>query len=124
MLVTADYAEVNAEGIGSELLNRTNNPVFEDTITALYGDYMLTSDSYDWKVNQVVDDKHEDEQQGLSLDINYEFAGGIKLRSITAVREWDATYVNGDAYYTVELFPGDTEYSNKILSCHLTPLSV
>jgi len=116
MLVTADYAEINAEGTGAELLNSTSSAAFDETTTRLFGSSPATKNSYDWKVNQVVDDEHEDEQQGLSLDINYEFLNGIRLRSITAARWWEATFADGDANYPVELVPGTTDYDNETIS--------
>ena len=96
MLVTADYAEVNAEGISPEVLNSTVTPEFEATTTELYGSSPVTEDTYDWKIHQDAQDEHEDEQQGLSVDINYELANGVRLRSITAAREWEATFSESD----------------------------
>ena len=123
MLVTADYAEINAEGTGAELLNSTNTAAFDATTTALYGTSPATNDSFDWKVNQVVNDEHEDEQSGVSFDINYEFANGIQLRSITAARKWEATFSDGDAHYPVELIPGTTDYDNETVSQEFQLLS-
>ena len=34
LLVTADYAEINAEASGTEVLNSTNTPAFEAATTA------------------------------------------------------------------------------------------
>jgi len=119
VLVTADHAKINAEGIGSEVLNATSNPVFEARNAALYGASPVTDDSYDWKVNQVVNDDHEDEQSGVSVDINYEFANGTQLRSITAARTWEATYTDGDVNIARELIPGTTDYDNETLSQEL-----
>ena len=116
LLVTADYAEINAEANGIEVLNSTNTPAFEAATTALYGSSPATEDSYDWKINQFADDKYEDEQWGLSFDINYEFANGLLLRSITAVREWEATNANTDTQYPAELVPGIFDYKNETLS--------
>ena len=119
VLVAADHAKINAEGIGSEVLNATSNPVFEARNAALYGASPVTDDSYDWKVNQVVNDDHEDEQSGVSVDINYEFANGTQLRSITAARTWEATYTDGDVNIARELIPGTTDYDNETLSQEL-----
>ena len=116
MLVTADYAEINAEGTGAELLNDTNTPEFEATTTQLYGSSPSTNDTYDWKVNQIVDDEHEDEQWGLAFDINYEFANGLALRSITSARKWEATFADGDVHIPVPLVPGTTDYDNDTIS--------
>lgn len=116
MLVTADYAEINAESSYSELLNDTNTPAFEARTTAFYGSSPATKDSYDWEVNQVTDAEHEDEQWGVSFDINYEFANGLRLRSITAARKWEATFEEGDVHIPVKLIPGQTDYDNDTIS--------
>ena len=110
LLVTADYAEINAEGSATEVLNSSNTPEFEATTTALYGSSPATKDSYDWKINQAHRDELEDEQQGLSFDFNYEFGNGLELRSITAVREWEATNANQDISVPAIIFPGTTDY--------------
>jgi iron complex outermembrane receptor protein len=123
MLVTADYAEINAEASVTELLNSTNTAEFEATTTALYGSSPATKNSYDWKVNQVTDAEHDDEQWGLSIDINYEFANGLRLRSITAARKWEATFEKGDAHYPVDLIPGTTDYDNDTVSQEFQLLS-
>jgi len=119
ILITADHARINAEGIGSEVLNATSNPIFEARNLALYGASPVTNDSYDWRVNQIVNDDHEDEQSGVSFDLNYEFANGTQLRSITAVRSWEATYTDGDVNVARELVPGTTDYDNETLSQEL-----
>jgi iron complex outermembrane recepter protein len=110
MLVTADYSEINAKGNAVELLNSTNTPEFEANTTALYGSSPATKDSYDWKIHQVHRDKLNDEQQGLSLDINYEFGNRLALRSITAYRNWEAENANQDVRFPVELLPNTTDF--------------
>lgn len=116
MLVVADYAELNLEGQVPEVLNSTSTPAFEVRNTQLLGSHPVTNDTYDWRVNQIVEDEHQDDQMGVSLDINYEFSSGLSLRSITAFRNWDATYSNGDTGYTVAMVPGDTDYKNETVS--------
>jgi iron complex outermembrane recepter protein len=116
MLVTADYAEINAHGVAIEVLNSTNTEVFEARTTALFGSSPVTKDSYDWKIHQAHEDEFEDEQQGLSFDINYEFGNGLALRSITAAREWDATDGKLDVRYPAEVAPGDIDYKTETLS--------
>ncbi|NCF20710.1 MAG: TonB-dependent receptor, partial [Haliea sp.] len=116
MLVTADYSEINAEGNAVELLNSTNTPTFEARTTALYGSSPATKDSYDWKIHQIHRDDFNDEQQGLSLDINYEFGNGLALRSITAYRDWEAENANQDVRYPVDLLPNTTNYDTDTIS--------
>ncbi|MEP1470199.1 MAG: TonB-dependent receptor [Halieaceae bacterium] len=116
VLVTADYAEINAENLGPEVLNSTSTPAFEAATTALYGSSPVTKDSYDWKIHHSQEHEYEDEQQGLAVDINYEFSNGLTLRSITAVREWEAIDTNSDVMLAAEMVPGTTDYDNKTLS--------
>jgi iron complex outermembrane receptor protein len=116
MLVTADYSEINAEGNAVELLNSTNTPEFEATTTELYGSSPATKDSYDWKIHQVHRDDFNDEQQGLSLDINYEFGNGLALRSITAYRNWEAENAGQDVRYPVDLLPATNAYDTDTIS--------
>jgi iron complex outermembrane receptor protein len=116
LLVTADYSEINAGGSAVEVLNSSSTPEFEATTTALYGSSPTTKDSYDWKINQSHRDELEDEQQGLSFDFNYDFGNGLALRSITAVREWDATNANQDISVPAIIFPAITQYETETLS--------
>lgn len=116
MLVTADYAEVNAEAGAVELLNSTNTPAFEAGTTALFGSSPATKDSYDWKVHDALAEVFEDEQWGLSFDINYQLGNGLGLRSITAVRDWDAINADGDVMLPVALVPGTFDYKAETLS--------
>lgn len=116
LLVTADYAEINSEGGGAELVNSTRNPRFEATTTALYGDSPVTEDSYDWKINQEHDDKVNDEQQGLSLDINYDFDNGLALRSITAYRSWEANISESTLRLPTNMVPRFTNYQTDTFS--------
>ena len=116
LLVTADYAEINAGGTAVEVLNESSTPEYEAKTTALYGSSPTTKDSYDWKINQAHFDELEDEQQGLSFDFNYEFDNGLALRSITAVREWDATNENQDISVPAIIFPAVTDYETETLS--------
>ena len=123
LLVIADYAEINSEGNAVELLNSTSTPVFEATTTALYGSSPVTKDSYDWKINQVHTDRFKDEQQGVSLDINYEYGNGLALRSITAYREWEADNANSDIRIPANLAPGTTHFQTDTFSQEIQLIS-
>ena len=72
-------------------------------MNALFGDTPVTEDSFDWKTNQVTKDEIKDEQQGVSFDINYEFASGLALRSITAYRGWEAESYISQARITADI---------------------
>ena len=123
LLATADYAEINSEGNAVELLNSTNSPVFEATTTALYGSSPATEDSYDWKINQVHHDRLRDDQQGVSLDINYEYRNGLAVRSITAYREWEADSTNFDIRIPANLAPASTNFQTDTLSQEIQLIS-
>ena len=123
MLVTADYAEINAGGSMIELLNSTRNPVFEARMNALFGDTPVTEDSFDWKINQVTKDEINDEQQGVSFDINYEFADGLALRSITAYRGWEAESYISQARITADITNAQFFYDTDTFSQEIQLIS-
>jgi iron complex outermembrane receptor protein len=123
MLVTADYAEINAGGSMIELLNSTRNPVFEARMMAMFGDTPVTEDSFDWKVNQVTKDEINDEQQGVSVDINYEFADGLALRSITAYRGWEAESYISQMRITADLTNAHFFYDTETFSQEIQLIS-
>ena len=123
LLVTADYAEINSEGNAVELLNSTSTPVFEATTTALYGSSPVTEDPYDWEINQVHNDGLTDEQQGVSLDINYEYRNGLALRSITAYRKWEAENTNLDIRIPANLAPATDKFQTDTLSQEIQLIS-
>jgi iron complex outermembrane receptor protein len=123
LLLTADYAEINAEGNAVELLNSTRSPVFEATTTALYGSSPVTEDSYDWKIHQVHQDGLKDTQQGISLDINHEYGKGVTLRSITAYREWEADSTNLDIRLPASLAPASTSFRTDTFSQEMQLIS-
>lgn len=123
LLVTADFAEINSGGNAVELLNSTRSPVFEATTTALYGSSPVTEDSYDRRINQVHHDGLRDEQQGVSLNINYEYGNGLELRSITAYREWEADNTNLDIRLPANLSPASTTFKTDTFSQEIQLIS-
>tara|TARA_B100000900_G_C20601300_1_gene725719 strand:+ start:1844 stop:4123 length:2280 start_codon:yes stop_codon:yes gene_type:complete len=118
-LLTVDYAEINAGGQGIEVLNSTVTPRFVGTNTALYGDTPVTTDTYDWIINQSHRDELKDQQSGLSLDLNHEFGSGLSLRSITAWRDWEALNDTIDVRLAVDLLPASTLFETKTFSQEL-----
>ena len=116
LLVTADYSEINSGGNGVEVLNSTSTAAFEGRTTALYGSSPVTEDSYDWKINQAHNVEFKDEQQGLAFDFNYQFGNGLALRSITALREWEASSAGNDVKVPANLIPATTNYKTDTLS--------
>ncbi|MBE9548172.1 MAG: TonB-dependent receptor [Proteobacteria bacterium] len=116
LLLTVDYAEINSEGTAIEVLNSTSNPVFNGTLNALFGQNAETDDPYDWKINQDHRDTLNDEQYGFSADLNYDFANGIRLRSITAVRNWEAAVFESAIRITTDIAPRITDYETDTFS--------
>jgi len=124
VLLTADYGEINTGGTGTEILNSTVTPVFEGRTTAFHGASAVTEDSYDWVIHQDHGGAtYSDEQQGLAVDINYELANGVALRSISSVREWDALNFNSDIGYAAEMLPGTTDFMTETRSQEFQILS-
>jgi iron complex outermembrane receptor protein len=123
LLVTADYAEINTGGNAVELLNSTSTPVFEAITTALYGASPVTADSYDWTIHQVHPDGLRDQQQGVSLDFNYEYGHGLALRSITAYRDWKADNTNLDIRIPASLAPATTRFRTDTFSQEIQLIS-
>ncbi len=116
LLLTADYAEINAEGTAIELLNDTASPVFNATLNALFGQNAQTEDSYDWIINQDHRDQLNDEQYGFSADLNYDFSNGIRLRSITAYRDWQASVFESAIRIPTHILPRITDYETTTFS--------
>ncbi len=116
LLLTADYAKINAAGTAIEILNSTASPVFNGTLNALFGQNAMTEDSFDWKINQDHRDDLQDEQWGFSADLNYDFANGIRLRSITAFREWEANVLESAIRIPTHIVPRITDYETDTFS--------
>lgn len=114
--LSIDTAKINAENGAIELLNSTRSAVFDATTTALYGTSPSTNDSYDWKINQDHRDDLVDEQSGASIDIRYEMASGLSLRSITAYREWRADVIESALRLPTNLLPRATQYETSTVS--------
>jgi iron complex outermembrane receptor protein len=123
LLLTADYAEINAEGTVIEILNDTASPVFNGTLRALFGQDAMTDDSYDWKINQDHRDKLNDEQYGFSADLNYDFSNGIRLRSITAYRDWQASVIESAIRIPTHILPRITDYETTTFSQEIQLIS-
>jgi len=123
LLVTADYSEINSGGNIVEVLNSTSTAAYEGRNEAFYGASPVTADSYDGTINQAHNDEFKDEQKGLSFDFNYELGNGLALRSITAVRDWDANSSGNDVKVAADLIPADSNYTTETLSQELQLMS-
>jgi iron complex outermembrane receptor protein len=133
VLLTADYAKINAEGQTIEYLNDTSSPVFLGTIAALASadprlagldaSKLLTDDPFDHDIFQDHRDFLDDEQWGLAADISYELDSGHTIRSISAYRTWDVTSFESAIRLPIQLFPRINGFNNETFSQELQLLS-
>ena len=120
--LTLDYNEVNTGGQILEILPGTENPVFDGTLTALFGESNSTSDGYDMVINQDHQDSVEDEQWGAAIHLDYAM-GDFTLRSITAHRDWQATNRESALRIPGDVLPRDHFYETKTFSQEFQLLS-
>jgi len=124
--LTGDYGKINSGGATIEYLNSAHSPVLTGTLAALLPldpslsgivpGNLLTNDPYDHDIYQVHDDDLDDKQWGISSEMTYETESGIELKSITAVRNWQANYYESAIRLPVSLFPRLTYYDNDTFS--------
>ncbi len=101
VLIRADYQKIENGGPIVEALSSSHVPAFYDPTFALINTTDVTtlglggngippelSDSTDFKVRQVHEDRAEDEQWGISAEVSWDI-GDHTLKSITAYRDWE-----------------------------------
>ena len=120
--LTLDYNEVNSGGQILEVLPGTENPVFDGTLMALFGETNSTADGYDMIINQDHQDSVADEQWGAAIHLDYEM-GDFTLKSITAHRDWQATNRESALRITGDVLPRDHLYTTKTFSQEFQLLS-
>lgn len=121
-IFAVDYNEVNTGGQVIEILPSTASPVFDGTLTALFGQNATTADAYDQVINQDHQDRVHDEQWGASL--NLEFAMGSHTgRSITSYRDWEADNRESALRITGDVLPRDHKYYTDTFSQEFQILS-
>ena len=120
--LTLDYNEVNSGGQIIELLPDTASPVFDGTLSALFGSNVTTSDGYDQVINQDHQDSLADEQWGAVFDLEFS-AGTHTIRSITAYRDWEARNRESAIRLTGDVLPRDHFYTTTTFSQELQLLS-
>ena len=101
--LTADYARVENGGGVIEVLSGTVQPQYLTTLNAYLshtdpftmptGEVPDTADSFDYNIHQDHQDDAEDEQWGISGDINWRI-GDHSIRSITGYRDWSNDTLN------------------------------
>ena len=121
--LTADYARLETGGPVVEVLNRTSTPIFEATVSGLYGDTPVTGDSFDYTLNQSHRDSLQDEQWGVTLEGQYVFGDGHRLRSITAFRDWRADIEETALRLPADVFPRNNAYATETVSQEIQLLS-
>ncbi len=128
--LSADYSEINFGGQTVELLADTiPSPAFGATLGALFGaaarDGLLaaSADPYDHNIYQDHRDFSDDSQWGISVNADYDLASGHTLRSITSVREWEATNFGSSLRFPAQLFPRAQAFENSTFSQEIQLLS-
>ncbi|WP_371395890.1 TonB-dependent receptor [Fretibacter rubidus] len=124
--LTADYGKIQSGGATIAFLNGTENPAFIGTLGALAGadsSQIVTDDTFDHDIYQDHRDDLDDKQWGLAGEVTYEFGSGHELKSITAIRNWDAKYFESAIRLPIQLFPRKTDYDNKTFSQEVQLLS-
>jgi len=117
-----DYNEVNTGGQVVELLPDTASPVFDGTLSALFGSNVTTEDGYDQIINQDHQDSVNDEQWGASFDVEFP-AGTHTIRSITAYRDWEANNRESAIRLSGDVLPRDHFYTTTTFSQEFQVLS-
>ncbi len=120
--ITVDYNEVNTGGQILEILEGTESPVFDGTLTALFGQNATTADGYDMVINQDHQDSVKDEQWGIAAHLDFEI-GGMTLKSITSYRDWEATNRESALRLTGDVLPRDHYYKTETVSQEFQLLS-
>ena len=120
--LTLDYNEVNSGGQILEVLPGTENPVFDGTLMALFGETNSTADGYDMVINQDHQDSVADEQWGAAVHLDYAM-GDFTLKSITAHRDWQATNRESALRLPGDVLPRDHLYETKTFSQEFQLLS-
>jgi len=120
--LTLDYNEVNTGGQVVELLPETASPVFDGTLSALFGSTVTTADGYDQVINQDHQDSVEDEQWGAAFDLEFSM-GEHTGRSITSYRDWQATNRESALRITGDVLPRDHFYETETFSQEFQLLS-
>jgi iron complex outermembrane receptor protein len=123
VLVTADHAAMHTGGELLEVLNATDVPAFDATLTALYGSTATTADSFDRRLNQDHRDRFRDEQNGVSVDMRFTRHDGVRLRSLSAYRDWDADVYESVLRIPADLLPRYSHFRTRTLSEELQLLS-
>lgn len=121
----ADWKEIENNGTLIDILPDSVLPRYASIIAGaldpdgplgpLAGPAPDLSDAFDYDVNQQHLDRAEDEQWGISLDIEWELAGHT-LRSITAYRDWENEGFESAIRLPADLFPRVTEYNAETFS--------
>ena len=120
--LAVDYNEVNTGGQVIEILPNTASPVFDGTLTALFGENATTADAYDQVINQDHQDRVNDEQWGASLSLEFG-VGNHTGRSITSFRDWEADNRESALRITGDVLPRNHKYFTDTVSQEFQILS-
>ncbi len=120
--LTLDYNEVNSGGQIVELLPDTASPLFDGTLSALFGSNVTTVDGYDQIIHQDHQDSLADEQWGIAFNLEFS-AGTHTIKSITSYRDWEANNRESAIRLTGDVLPRDHFYTTETISQEFQILS-
>jgi iron complex outermembrane recepter protein len=117
--VRLDYAEMGGDGaLPPEVSTHTSPPELVAILGSAFGPLSPSvDDPFDGTVNQLINADLDDEQWGISSDLNYDFANGYRVRWIGAAREWENYQLDSDVVYTgVDLVGRRGSYESESMS--------
>jgi iron complex outermembrane recepter protein len=129
--LSLDYAEVSNEGPILEVISDTVLPAYGPTISAILsptGPFAPTgpvpelTNGLDYEVNQDSRDNADDEQWGISADVNWAI-GEHTIRSITSFRDWNNDTFESALRLPADLFNRVTTYEVEAVSQELQIIS-
>ncbi len=120
--LSVDYNEVNTGGQVIEIIPSSASPVFDGTLTALFGSAATTSSAFDQVINQDHQDSIHDEQWGAGFTLEFPL-GEHTVRSITSYRDWMADNRESAVRLTGDVLPRVHQYWTETTSQEFQLLS-
>jgi iron complex outermembrane receptor protein len=101
-VVRIDYAEMGGDGLlPAEVSTHNSPPELVQRLGSAFGPLSPDiGDPFDGKVSQKLVGDLDDEQWGVSSDLNYDLASDYRIRWIGSFRNWENTQLDGDVIFT------------------------
>jgi iron complex outermembrane receptor protein len=125
-VVRVDYAEMGGDGaLPPEVSSNTSPADLVGILGSAFGPLSPDiDDPFDGTVNQLIAADLDDEQWGISSDLNYDLDSGYRVRWIGAMRGWENYQLDGDVIFTgVDLLQRRGEYDSDSMSQELQLIS-